>query len=92
MILAEIYDEFNKENDDYSTKIDNKQWNEKSFADHMVSQVAAAELSIKMLVEQNFKDDVYLVLLLGCLPGGATEHQLEEMTTFKSTKNLDRIN
>ena len=91
LILAQIYADFYKENYKYATKIDNK-LNDKKITDHMISQVAAAELSIEMLVKQNFKDDVYLVLLLGCLPGGATEDQIEEMTTFKSEANLERLN
>ena len=90
-ILSEIHADFTKDFNKYANKIDNNR-SDKNITDHMISQVAAAELSIEMLVKNKCKDDMYLVLLLGCLPGGATEDQIEEMTTFKSEANLERLN
>ena len=66
--------------------------NDKNITDHMTSLIAAAELSIKMLVQQNFKNDLYLVLLIACLPGGVTEDQIDEMTHFDLEESLARLN
>ena len=80
-ILADIYERIYNEKlrkDEIYSKLTNGEELPR-FQGNLLSLEVAAEMSVKLVENLPYPDDINLLYFLGCLPGGVTEVQLREM-------------